>query len=94
MVEAVSKSLPVPDEFLKVLGIDRSAACGLATPIPFTPLEEIEAALVRAVTAVDVAELARKVVQTRLDQSARAGLMRSGIQPVFDTQSGHPRKSL
>lgn len=67
VVEAVSKSLPVPDEFLQVLGID-PAACGLATRIPFTPLEEIEAALMRALSAVDVAALARKVVQTRLDQ--------------------------
>lgn len=67
VVEAVSKALPVPEEFLQVLGID-PAACGLAAPIPFTPLEEIEAALDRALAAVDVAELARKMLQTRLDQ--------------------------
>ena len=65
VVEAVSKSLPVPEEFLKVLGVDPASVLPV---IGFTPLEEVEAALVRALAAVDVAELARKVVQTRLDQ--------------------------
>ena len=70
VVEAVSKSVPIPDEFRKVLGIDPATVRQpIDLPaIAFTPLEEIELALMRTLAAVDVAELARKVVQTRLDQ--------------------------
>jgi len=71
VVEAVSKSLPVPDEFLQVLGVDPASIRRKSTlpeVIGFTPLEEIEAALFRALAAVDVAGLARQVVRSRLDQ--------------------------
>jgi hypothetical protein len=74
VVEAVSKALPVPDEFLRVLGVDvaavRQKAGDLAElpGVPFTPLEEIEKALVRAVARLDLNALVRQQTHTWLDQ--------------------------
>jgi hypothetical protein len=88
VVEAVSKSLPVPDEFLRMLGIDPATVqkkapaplspCGrgaggegsadLPANIAYLPLEEIERALERALSRIDFADIAQKMVATQLDQ--------------------------
>jgi hypothetical protein len=74
VVEAVSKSLPIPPEFLQVIGIDpgtiqrKTAEPELPSNIGFTPLEEIEKALDRALCRLDLAALAEKMVQTELDR--------------------------
>jgi len=64
VVEAVSKALPIPDEFLKAMGVD-------LPPLPtigFTPLEEYEQALERALNQLDLTTLGEKIVQTQLDR--------------------------
>jgi hypothetical protein len=70
VVEAVSKSLPVPADFLRLLGVDPEAVERKpdVANIGFTPLEEIEKALCRALARIDLAEVARKMVQTHLDR--------------------------
>jgi hypothetical protein len=70
VVEAVSKALPVPVEYWKVLGIEAcKAASGVDLPsIVFTPLEEIEKALGRALARIDLAGLAEQIVQAELDR--------------------------
>lgn len=65
VVEAVSKSLPVPDEFWQALGVD---PLQLPPGIGFTPLEEFEKALERALGQLEPAALAEKIVQTQLDR--------------------------
>lgn len=74
MVEAVSKSADIPDSICKALGIDRSsvlrkAASEDALPsIAFTPLEEIEKALHRALARIDLTALATTILQSELDR--------------------------
>jgi hypothetical protein len=66
LVEAVSKgSLGLAPETLKALGLEVFA--GAARIIPFTPLEEVERAAVRAVEALDLEALAQRHVGERLD---------------------------
>ena len=79
VVEAVSKSLPVPDEFLQVLGIDPATikAIGVASApraepelptIAFTPLEEIELALHRTLARLDLVALVQQITECQLDR--------------------------
>jgi hypothetical protein len=69
VVEAVSKSVPIPDEFLHAMGITAETATGRQLPpVAFTPLEEIEKGLSRALSRLDLAELARRTVHAELDR--------------------------
>jgi hypothetical protein len=65
VVEAVSKALPIPADFRRVLGIDPTALPGI---IGFTPVEEFAKALERSLNRIDVAGLAHNIVQTQLDR--------------------------
>jgi hypothetical protein len=63
VVEAVSKSLlAIPDEFLAVFGLD-------SRPMAFTPFEEIERAIQRAIDGWDVEALAQRSVQEHFDRA-------------------------
>lgn len=70
VVEAVSKSLAIPDDFLRGMGLDPTQIRGQALPacIAFTPLEEVEKALARAWQGIDLAAVARDAVTNSLDQ--------------------------
>ena len=69
VVEAVSKSLPVPDEFLRVLGVDPTEVRRKSEAVvPFTTLEEMESALRRALLDLDPVALARRALRARLDE--------------------------
>ncbi|OAI46890.1 hypothetical protein AYO44_10565 [Planctomycetaceae bacterium SCGC AG-212-F19] len=71
VVEAFSKALPVTDEVWQALGVDRSRLLALPAalpPIAFTPLEEIEKGLHRALSRLDLAGLAEQLVHTELDR--------------------------
>lgn len=64
VVEAVSKVLPVPDEFLRGLGIDPLTTDSVdpIVAIPFATLEDIEHGLHRAVGQLDLDALTRRVL--------------------------------
>jgi hypothetical protein len=63
VVEAVSKSLlPIPDDFLAALGLNRG-------PMPFTPFDEVERAIQRAIDAWDMKGLARQRVAEHFDRA-------------------------
>jgi hypothetical protein len=63
VVEAVSKSLlTIPDEFLSVFGLD-------SRPMAFTPFEEVERSIQRAIASWDVEGLARRSVQEHFDRA-------------------------
>jgi hypothetical protein len=63
VVEAVSKSLlPIPDEFLAALGLDRG-------PMPFTPFAEIERAIERTIDSWDIESLTRQRVIEQFDRA-------------------------
>jgi hypothetical protein len=67
LVEAVSKgSLGLAPETLKALGVDTVAPDSRV--IPFTSLEEVERAAVRAVEALDLEMLAARHVHERLER--------------------------
>jgi hypothetical protein len=79
VVEAVSKSqIKMPDEMLKALGIDvaafhndLAAKSDVPPPAPltlsrFTPLEEIESAVLRRIARVDLKHIAEKAAQDTL----------------------------
>lgn len=66
VVEAVSKSVPIPEAFRQALGIEPESAALPA--VPFTTLAEIESAFRRALAAINPAEIARTIMQSRLDQ--------------------------
>lgn len=70
VVEAVSKSLAIPPEFLQMMGVDPQVLARSALPanIGFTPLPEIEKALQRALSRIDWEKMAQNLVQTQLDQ--------------------------
>lgn len=71
VVEAVSKSLPVPDGFLKALGLAEAAAPGQSewpAVVPFVPLEEFERALHGLANHLDLEALARHVMTTEMDR--------------------------
>jgi hypothetical protein len=71
VVEAVSKSAAIPEAICRALGIDRSRSPVLQVelpPIAFTPLEEIEKALHRALGRIDLTALASSILQTELDR--------------------------
>jgi hypothetical protein len=70
VVEAVSKSL-IPEAFLKAMGLDLASAASqrpVLPTIPFTPLEEVERALRRAIERIDLPRLAQQTAQERLDR--------------------------
>jgi hypothetical protein len=75
VVEAVSKSeIALPEEFVEVLGLDPQQLALAAQPppevlIPFTSLQEIEAAIERRLAIWDLASLSRQVVEDRLDRA-------------------------
>src|SRR5262249_32509387 len=63
VVEAVSKSLlTIPDEFLAILGVSER-------PMPFTPFEEIERAIHRAIDGWDIEGLARRCIAEQFDRA-------------------------
>jgi hypothetical protein len=63
VVETVSKSLlTVPDEFLALLGVERGS-------MPFTPFDEVERAIERAIDSWDVEGLARRRVIEHFDRA-------------------------
>ncbi|HZU38199.1 MAG TPA: hypothetical protein VFA18_19910, partial [Gemmataceae bacterium] len=67
LVEAVSKgSLGLAPETLKALGIDLLA--DESRILPFTPLEEIEKAVLRTVESLDFEALAARHVGERLER--------------------------
>lgn len=70
VVEAVSKTFAIPDDFLRGMGLDPALIRQQSLPgcIAFTPLEEVEKALERAWHSLDLAALARNAVTSRLDQ--------------------------
>ncbi len=69
VVEAVSKSaVEVPEEFLKLLGLD-PAALERPHPMRFTPLEEIEKALLRRIESLDFVTLADRAACDVLDRA-------------------------
>ncbi len=74
VVEAVSKSAAIPDTICKALGIDRgsvprnAASEDALPPIAFTPLEEMEKALHRALARIDLTALASRILQSELDR--------------------------
>ncbi|MCI0464714.1 MAG: hypothetical protein L0Z62_47935 [Gemmataceae bacterium] len=63
VVEAVSKGLRLPDDFRTAMGLDLSAS----PVVPFTPLEEFEKALRRAVQALDLGALVARAVRDGCD---------------------------
>jgi hypothetical protein len=67
LVEAVSKGMRLPEEFRSVMGV--SLPDVVAPLIPFTPLEEIEKALERAVRRVDIRGLIETALRQRLDRA-------------------------
>jgi hypothetical protein len=75
VVEAVSKSLPIPDDFLRAAGVDpaflRTVAEEAGPPpgFAFTPLEEMEKALHRALLHTDLASLTCEIVISQLDRA-------------------------
>lgn len=60
VVEAVSKGLPLPEEFRSAMGVELPAP---APVVPFTPLGEVEKALQRAVANLDLRGLVEKAVR-------------------------------
>jgi hypothetical protein len=63
VVEAVSKSLlTLPDEFLAVFGLENR-------PMAFTPFEEVERAIQRAIESWDIEALARRRVVEQFDRA-------------------------
>ncbi len=78
VVEAVSKSVvTLPDEFIQVLGLDpamfqTAPPQDPKTPMPtitrFTPLEEVEKALLRHVRSIDLQSLATRTAAELLDR--------------------------
>src|SRR5262245_16442592 len=76
VVEAVSKGLPLPEEFRAAMGVELTAPA--AVPVePFTPLEEYEKALRRALAALNLNELITKAVRDGSDR-ARGRVERPG----------------
>jgi hypothetical protein len=74
VVEAVSKSLPVPDDFLRAAGIDPTLLRPPAETAPppgftFTPLEEVEKALCRALHHTNFTDLALNILLAQLDRA-------------------------
>jgi hypothetical protein len=57
VVESVSKSVAIPESFAAVLGLKSDPA------IPFTPLEEFEQALARAIQRIDLSALTQKALE-------------------------------
>ncbi len=74
VVEAVSRSLPVPDDFLRVLGVEptgvlqKQAAGALPDLVPFTTAEELEKAVCRALAQVDLGAVLWQLTRARLDE--------------------------
>jgi hypothetical protein len=77
LVESVSKSaITLPPEWLKMLPTltptpSAATAVGLAPPVavPFTPLSEIQAAIKRALAAINPQALAQQAVQRAYDKA-------------------------
>jgi hypothetical protein len=68
VVEAVSKGLRLPEEFRTAMGIELPAPAAAAV-VPFTPLEEYEKALRRAVQALDLSALVARAVRDGCDRA-------------------------
>ncbi|MCC6420971.1 MAG: hypothetical protein IT429_22270 [Gemmataceae bacterium] len=60
VVEAVSKGLRLPEEFRAAMRLELPSGAGI---VPFTPLEELEKALRRAVRALDLSAIISRAVR-------------------------------
>jgi hypothetical protein len=68
VVEAVSKGIALPTDFLKALGVEPPPVPALPEVVPHVALTEIERAVARALGRLDPHALAEQTLQARLDQ--------------------------